>query len=704
MTGRGDAQRVSIVRTFGSPLKILAVAPILGRGFSEAEERGEGDPVVLLSHRFWRERLGGKADAVGQSLTLSKKVHTVIGVLPPDLDYPEGLELMSPAEPDFQKQGRQGNWFQIAARLRPGVDAQQARAQLAGIAARMAHAHPETDRRLQARLEPLRSAEQGQAGQAAWLLMGVVAFVLLIACLNIASLLVARAAERARETAIRASLGAGRLPLIRLFLLESLWLALLGGGLGICLTYWGVDVLKGILPPDMPRLSGIHVDVRVVLFTMAATLVCGLLFGVLPALQATSGGASALLREGRGTVNPRRRQRTRWFLVAAQTGLSMVLLVNAGLVIRGFLEMRGLPLGFAPERRLAVSIQFPWSTPAETLHQFNERVLEEFARIPGVRRVGLTDRLPLEGESQSGAIAIRGVDLPDALRGAPVDNRSVSAGYFQSVGQALVRGRLFDDARIKKESEAEVVVNRAFVERYLPSLEPLDQLLTSDVRPKPGAGPRYARIVGIVEDVRRSPQDAAARPAVYGSYRRTYWPLDEFVIEGAGDGPPERLATEVRAAVKRIDPNQPIQSIRSLEFSLRESQSPARIKAALMGAFALGGLLLAVLGLYGLLSSDVAQRTQEIGVRLALGASSSQLVAMLVRQGAAIAGAGLVVGLAASIAAGRVLAGAISGIPALDWATPFVAGAVLLAAAALASLLPARRAASVDPAVALRRD
>ena len=700
MTGRGNTERITLGRTFGAILPLLGTAPVLGRGFTEEEQNAVGQPVVVLMHAFWKNRLGADPNIVGQPLSLSKKNYVVIGVLPQGITYPEGIDVIAPADPSFQGAGRNGNWFEVAGRLKPGVSVVRANAEMATITGRLAQAHPETDRALRARLEPLRDAETREARRPVLLLMSIVGFVLLIACLNIASLLVTRAAERTRETAIRASLGAGRLSLARLFFLESMWLALAGGAVGMVLAYWGVEILKNLLPAELPRLAEVQLNGRVALFTLAATMLCGLLFGVLPSMEAAGGARAGLaLREGRGSVNSRGRQLVRRILVAAQAGLSVVLLVGAALAAQGFLEMRRAPLGYEPAGRLAVSLHFPWSTPSKVIQQFNTQVFDEFSRIPGVRRVGLADRLPLEGESQSGAVSVYGLELPPALRTQRVDHRSVSSGYFGSVGQPLIAGRLFED---RAQGASEAVVNQEFVERYLAGTNPLGQRVTFDVRVGKSEKPQYIDIVGVVGDVRKSPLDPKASPAVYSSYTRNYWPMNEFVLET--EGSPDSLTPALRAAVKRIDPNMPVTSIRSLQASLAKAQAGPRVQAILFGVFAMGALLLASLGLYGLLSSDVLQRTQEIGVRLALGASPNGLVKMLVRQGASIAGVGLAIGLAVAVALSRVLAGTVPGIPALDWVAPAAAALLLISAAVLASLIPARRAARVDPAVALRRD
>lgn len=693
MTGRGDVERIEAQRTFGAPLRLLATRPLVGRAFTEAEERGEGEPVAILFHSFWQRRFGADRGLVGQSLTLSKKSYRVIGVLPASLVYPAGVDVMIPAELVFQRADRTGNWFEMVARKRPEASMQQLRAQLDTIATSLAREHPGTDKNLRVTVQPLQDAQAAPAAQPLRLLMATVGMVLLVACLNIASLLLARASERGREMAVRASLGAGRGAIARLFLLESAWLALLGGAGGVLLANWGVEWLKSILPDGVPRLEDVALDGRVLLFTLAVTMVCALVVGLLPAWQASASASGELLREGRGTVNPRSRQRVRKLLVIAQAAFSVMLLVGGFLALQGFLSARARALGFQPSQRTAVAVHLTWNTPSEDIRRMTSRLLEEFSTLPGVRRVGVIDALPLAGETQSGAVRVEGAELPEALRRMSVDQRTVSAGVFAALGQPLLAGRLFEDRAGKGLTE--VVINQAFADRFLAGRNPL--------------GVRFAygreaaaemEIVGVVGDVRRTPLDAAAHPAFYQSYQRGYWPMNEFILETSIPV----SAAAIRSAVQRVDPNQPVVAIQTLESSLNRYLAQPRVQAVLISAFALGALLLAALGLYGLLASDVAQRKQEMGVRLALGATPAQLVAMLVRQGAGVAAVGLLAGVAAAVALARFLAGTIAGIPDLTWQAPAAASAMLIVVAVLASLLPARRAAAVAPASALRCD
>ena len=698
MTGRGDVERVEAQRTFGAPLRLLATRPMLGRAFTEAEERAEGEAVVLLTHSFWQKRFGADRGVVGQPLTLSKKNYTVIGVLPANLQYPAGIDVMIPAELEFQKADRSGNWFSVVARKRPEVSMQQLRAQLDTIATGLAREHPGTEKNLRVTVQPLQDAQAEPAAQPLRLLMATVAMVLLVACLNIASLLLARASERGREMAVRASLGAGRGSIARLFLLESAWLALLGGAAGVLLAIWGVEWLKSMLPDGVPRLEEVALDGRVLLFTLAATVACALVAGLLPAWQASASVSGELLREGRGTVNPRSRQRVRKLLVIAQAAFSVMLLVGGFLALQGFLSARSRALGFQPAQRTAVAVHLTWNTPSDELRRLTGRLLDEFKTLPGVRRVGVIDALPLAGQTQSGSIRLQGVELPETLRRFSVDQRTVSAGVFAALGQPLLTGRVFADRA--GAGPVEVVINQAFADKFLAGRNPLGMRIAYGREPEPGKPAAWKEIVGVVGDVRRTPLDPAAHPAFYQSYLQGYWPMNEFILETSIPA----SAAAIRAAVQRVDPNQPVLAIQTLEASLNRYLAQPRVQAMLIGAFALGALLLAALGLYGLLASDVAQRTQEMGVRLALGATRPQLVAMLVRQGAGVAAVGLLAGIAAAVGMARFMAGSIAGIPELTWQAPLAAAVVLVVVAVLASLLPARRAASVAPASALRCD
>ncbi len=703
LLGRGEPERVSVLRTFGPLLALLQVEIPLGRGFSVEEERGTGAPVALLGHGLWQRRFGADPAVLGQSLTLGATSYTIIGVLPASFGYPEREDVVAPAPAGFQSgQRKGGNYFGILGRLAPGVTLAGAQAEVDGIAERFGRNFPETDRDLRARLLPVQEVETAEARTPLLLLSGAVLLVLLIACVNIAGLLLARGAERHHEAAIRVALGAGRASLLRLYLIESGWLALAGGLGGLLLASAGVPLLQRLLPADLPRLGSATLDWRVTLFALLTAMGCGLLFGWIPAWQASrSAGTLAALRDGGRTTTGGRRLLARRLLVVTQVAISMLLLVGAGLLARSLYQMRASPTGVRAEAVLAVRIEFPWDTEDRRLHEFYRQALESFAAIPGVAAAGLTDHLPLGGGTQSRPLRL---ERPEAgATPLPSDQaisyRAVSDGYFAVVGTPLLEGRVWRD---DLETRRELVVNQTFARRYLPAGGALGARLTFDVESKPGTQPTWYEVVGVVPDIRQRPNQPAPLPEVYLSYRQTYWPIATLVLRGHGD--PRALAGQVRAAVRALDPDLVIDGITPLTDELALATAPSTVRTWLVTIFALAALLLAAIGLYGLLAGDVTQRTHEIGVRLALGAAPAQVRWMLVRRGLGLAGTGLVLGLVGALGLGRLLASLLFGISATDVAAFLGAGLAILLMALVACWLPARRAARLDPSVALRRE
>ncbi|MBK7785153.1 MAG: ABC transporter permease [Gemmatimonadetes bacterium] len=703
LTGRGEPERYALLRTFGPVLGLTRAELAMGRGFTPEEERGEGAPVALLSHGLWQRRFGGEAGIVGQAVTLSATSYTIAGVLAAGARYPDGQDFVSPAPRGFQEDGRGGgNYFTIIGRLAEGTTLAAANAEAAAIARRFRERYPDTDAALTATLAPLQEVETAETRAPLLLLLGAVFLVLLIACVNIASLLLARAAERRHEAAIRVALGAGRGSLLRLYLMESGWLALAGGLGGLLVAWLGLPVLVRVLPAELPRLAEASLDWRVALFAAGVAVGCGLLFGLAPAWQAARAERThdALRDGGRGTTGGR--PRARRALVVVQVALSMVLLVSAGLLARSLYQMRGVTTGVVPGQVLVLQLAFPWDTDAARLHGFYRQALEDLAALPGVRRVGLADRLPLEGGTQSrpirlGEPAAARVPLPAE---ESIAYRAVSEGYFATVGVPLLAGRMWRDDDAGRVLE--VVVNQEFARRYLPEARAVGSHISFGVSPADGAPPAWHEVVGVVGDLRVELNQSAQPPEVFLSYRSTYWPLASLTLLTRGD--PAALTAAVRAVVRRIDPDLIIDGLIPLERQLARASAASRVRTWLVGVFALAALLLAALGLYGVLSSEVAQRRHEIGLRMALGAEPRQVLGMTVRQGLLVTVAGLLAGGAGALAAGRLLATSLFGVGASDPLAFGAAALVLLLVALAASYLPARRASRVDPMVALRRE
>lgn len=695
LSGRGDARRLTALRFFGDALGLLGVRPQAGRGFTREEAFARAALPAMLTDAAWRKHFSADRKILGQVLELDRRAYTVIGILPADFDYPDGADLWIPAAGDFQEGGRAGSWFQMVARTRVPLAALDA--ELAAVTARLRAAYPATDGGITARAVPLQEYETAAARPVGVLLLGAVGFVLLIACLNIAMLLLARAAERRRESAIRLALGAGAGALARLALLESVGLALAGGLVGVALAALGLEAFKQLLPVDAPRLSAVALDGRVLGFALALTLACGLLCGLRPALEGARLPLAGVLQAGGRSTGGRDRFRARGALVVAQVLLSMLLLTGAALLMRGLLGLLERPLGVTMDRVLTVQVPLSWEMPFERVRAFHHRALPLLAALPGVRSVGLADRLPAHGGTQNGALVVRGRDFDPATQPKDIGRRAVNPGYFQALGIPLRRGRLFNEPRDEK-SPREAVINEELARRLFPAQDPVGEWISFDVKePR-----RWMRITGVVARVQRDVREPAAPAEVYVSHRELFWALPAYVIAVSGD--PAALAPAVRRVFRQVDPHLPLGDVLPLAESVARQTRDPRVLTGLMAAFALAALALASIGLYGLLARDVAERTQEIGVRLALGAAPGDVLALTLKRGAALAGAGLLLGAAGSVPLARGLAAELPGFIQLDPLAFALAAGVLLAVALAASYWPARRASRVDPLVALRHD
>jgi putative ABC transport system permease protein len=705
LTGGGEPERLRVLRTFGPALPMLGLAPMVGRAFTEEEENGGGAPVAIATHGLWQRRFGGRPELLGRTLTLNSISYTVIGILPREFAYPENQDLIIPAAAEFQNADRKGgNYLAMLGRLAPGSTLAGANAEARALAGSLAREFPDVDRDLSAEVISLQRAETEGAREPLMALLGAVGMVLLIACVNITSLLMARAGERQHEAAIRTALGAGRASLVRLYLLESAWLAVGGGGAGLALARVGVPVLQHILPGDLPRIAEAGLDWRVTLFAVAATIGSALLFGTVPAWQATRSRATrAGLREGgRNTAGPRRLV-ARQLMVGAQVALSMILLVAAALLGRSLYRMRSMATGVAPESVLAVRLEYPWDITSTRLHQIYRRALQTLDGVPGVRAIGLIDKLPLEGGTQSRPLRLRDAAAPGAetLQDQSISYRAVSTGAFAALGVPLLEGRLWREAG-GEEPIREVVVNRTFARRYLPAGRAVGSWLTFTVKPDSGQEPVWHEVVGVIGDIRQRANQPVQPPEIFVPYQNTYWPLGRILLRTQGD--PRALTARIRETLLRLDPEHVIDGIAPLESEMQLASAESRVRTWLVAVFGLAALLLSGVGLYGVLASDVAQRQQELGVRLALGAHPYRLGWMVVRQGMLVTLVGLVAGLTAALGLGRVLANLLYGVTATDGIALLGAGGTLAVVALLASYLPARRATRLDPVVALRRE
>jgi putative ABC transport system permease protein len=696
--GIDEPERLRASRVSASLFPLLGLRPVLGRNLGPEEDEG-GGTVVLLSDGLWRRRFAADPRVVGRAVTINGEPHTVIGVMPRGVRFPETTDLWLPLAPGEAREHRDWRQYEVLARLRPGTSVAQARAAAAALAARMAERYPEASAGRGLSVRPYREQVASQVRPMMLVMLGAVGFVLLIACANVANLLLARATMRRREISIRLALGASRARVVRQLLSESLLLALGGGGLGALLGAWGMTGVRALLPLDeLAYWMEFGVDGRVLLMTLAAALGAAAVFGLAPALQATKPDLVAALRDGaRGSTGGRRGGRVRGSIVVAQLALSLVLLVGATLMMRSFLRLHAATPGFRTEHVLTFETSLQGARYAEdsAVAAAYDALLARLRSVPGVEAVGAVSQLPVgmccsttlyfpEGKAYRGAVA------PSARISV------VSPSYFDALGIPLLAGRAFD-RRDTHEAPPVAIVNRTLADREWPRESPIGKRL------RWGADDTtWVTVVGVVPPVKQRELTELDRPQVYVPHAQAGWRSMGVVVRAAGS--PAALAGAVRAAARAFDPDLPVSRLRTMDELVRRRMFQPRVYGIMFGVFGLAALLLASLGLYGVMAYAVAQRTQEIGVRMALGARPADVLRLIVRTGARLAAIGLAIGLPAAFATARVLRGALYGVGVADPAT-FVGIPILLAAVALlASYVPARRAARVDPVVALRAE
>ena len=669
--------------------------PAHGRPFSQADDVPNAPRVVILSDGLWKRRFGGDPAVIGRSIPINGESHEIVGVMPPGFTpiYIANAAMWRPLRLNPQSPSRNSAVFHTFGRLRTGVTIDQAHARLDLLATALQRAHPESDTGKGINPVPLQEQRVAAMRPSLLTLQGAVAFVLLIACVNIANLLLSRAAGRSAEIAVRRALGADRMRIVRQLVTESLLLALCGGALGALLGAWGVSALKTLAPDGTPRIDEVTVDARVLAFTAGLSLATGLLFGLVPAAHAARDRfAGALKQAGRAQMSDGG-GRVRRTLIVAELALALVLLVGGGLLLRTFLALQRVDLGFNPSRLLTGFVLPPpaaYRTDAQRL-VFYDALLARTAALPGVTEAGLSSVLPLSGDSDTDFL-IEGRPAPTRSSDAFITwYRVVSANYFHMMEIPLKRGRVFRD----REAEPTIVVNESMAKRFFPAEDAIGRRIRIGGEQAP-----WLTIVGIVADV----HVRGAREATVSETYIPYWHDPEaginVVLKTAGD--PALLQEPVRRAVKEIDPSIAVASIATMGEIVAGSIGGSRFYAMLVAIFAGLALTLASVGIYGVMSYAVAQRTQEIGVRLALGAGQGAIFAMIVGESLKLAAVGLAVGLAGSVGLGKAIGRMLFGVPATDLATFAATAALLIAVACLAAYVPARRAMRIDPMNALR--
>jgi putative ABC transport system permease protein len=673
---------------------VAGTRPALGRAFRDEDDVPNAPRVVILGNGLWMRRFGGDANVIGRSITINGESHEVIGVMPAGFTpvYIPDAQLWRPMRLRRVDPSRGSAVFHTFGRLREGVTIEQARTRLSTFAKQLEREHPDTDSGKSINPVPLQEQRVGDMRASLFLLQGAVAAVLLIACVNIANLLLSRASGRSGEIAVRRALGADRFRIVRQLLTESVLLAVVGGALGAIAGTWGVSVLKAMAPNGTPRIAEVGVDGRVLAFTALLSLVTGLVFGLVPAVHAARDHfAPALKAGGRGQMGAAG-GRVRRVLIVAELALALVLLVGGGLLLRTFVALQRVDLGFNPGHLMTGFVLPPpavYRSDAQRL-AFYDALLARTAALPGVQQATLASVLPLTGDSDTDFL-IEGRPVPTRSADANITwYRVVSANYFSTMEIPLKRGRVFRD----REAEPTVVVNESMAKRFFPNEDPIGR------RIKFGADAPWATIVGLAADV----HVRGARGADVVETYVPYWHMPEaginVVLKTAGD--PAALAEPLRRAVKEIDPAIAVATPATMDQIVAQSIGSSRFYALLVAIFAGLALVLAAVGIYGVMSYAVSQRTQELGVRLALGAAAPQIFGLVVSEALKLAAVGLALGLAGSIALGRAIEGMLYGVPALDFVTFSATAGVLVAVAFAAAFVPARRAMRIDPIVALR--
>jgi predicted permease len=696
LTGHGEPQRLEAAFVTPGFFGTLGVAPTIGRVPRDDEMvRGANDKLVVLSYGFWQRDFGGASSAIGTKLILGGEPYVVSGVMPASFRFPsERVELYIPYSTipdDAIPHIRAVHVLDAIGRLKPGVTVQRAHAELQAIARRLADEYREDQNWNDASVVPLQQAIVGSVRTALLVLLGAVSFVLLMACVNVASLLLARAGTRQQEVAIRAALGAGRGRLVRQLLTESIVLALAGGILGLLVASFGTRFLLSLSRGQLPRAFDVALDSRVLAFSFVLSLATGLLFGLVPAIRASATALQAALREGGRGLAGSGSQRLRSGLVMAEVALAVILVVGAGLMTRSFIRLLEVDPGFRPERLLVVDFTINTSRH-EHFQQYYHDVIEKVRGIPGVLSAAASKVVPFRGKGERYGFLVPGMVLRPGEDPPAANTVHISDGYFKTIGAPILAGREFLPTE-RPDTPWVVVVNQAFAKQYFRKVEPVGQYLSF-------GGQLRAEIVGVVGDIRQSSIDEPAEPTVYIDNMQNSRVRTNLIVRTAG--PPLAMTRRVEDAIRSLDADQTITSVFTFADVMNEAVARPRLLTVLLALFGGLGLLLGSLGIYGVLAYLVTQRRREIGVRLALGATAADVLRLVVGRGVVIAVVGVIIGLAGALALTRFMQGVLYGVNAADPLTFGLVAVGLLGIAVLASWLPARRAASVDPAVAIR--
>jgi ABC-type antimicrobial peptide transport system permease subunit len=725
VTGGSEPARAMRFRVSGDFFRVLDIQPFLGRTFAMEESKPGAVPVVVVSYNFWRRLLGGKSDLNGTALRISDKDFTVVGVMPPGFGFPQNAEIWIPRETTVPETSRSAHNWHVVARVLPAITIEQARAEVSTIGKQLIQEHGKEMNAVDFALIPLQEDMVGNVRGALVMILVAVGFLLVVACTNVANLLLAQVTARQREFAVRSALGATRLHLARQFITENLLVTLAAGTLGVLLSFWGVDLIIGLNQQSLPRMNEIGVDVRAIAFTLGLCLLVAVVLGLVPLLRFSSKDLEASLREtGRGQPG-HTGQRLRSLLVVAQMALTLILLVAAGLLGKSFYRLLQVDPGFRTESAVAMELSLPnvgldekryqdfmqayqrlqehgiapdttvqLSAEEETQRQrlFQEELLDRLSQLPGVSAVGTISLLPLSGDGPDGTFFINN----NPAKSGSADFRLASAGYFAAMGIPVLRGRTFDRSDQPNSPHA-ALISESMAGKYWPNENPIGQAIQFG---NMDGDLHLLHVVGVVGDVHDRGVDVATSPTVYAnSLQRP--PPSGIAVVVRGRVAPAALVPSMRQAVRSLDPQLPV-NFKTLDQVFSSSLDQHRFSLVIFGVFGAVALLLAALGIYGVTTYVVAQRTQEIGIRMALGARMSDVLKLVLSQGMSLALIGAAVGVAGAFATTRVMSSLLFGVAPADLATFISVVVVLVGVAFVACYIPARRATKVDPLVALR--
>ena len=703
-SGSGEPERINASYVADGFFSVLGAEAKIGRTFTPEEDRPGSNRVIILSNGLFERRFGSDPNLIGNTITINGNPYTVVGVMPKEFVSPKPddrrpPEAWSPLAADYNQDHRRGDYLSVIARLKPDVTVEQARAEMATITERLEQQYPDTNSGWSAIVMPLHERFVGDIRPALMVLLGAVCILLLIACANVANLLLARATARQKEIAIRTALGARRGRIIRQLLTESVMLSLTGGALGLLFAFWGVGVLTSLSPGSIPRVSEIGVDSRVLVFTLGVSLLTGIIFGLLPALQASNPNLNETLKEGgRSSAEGTRGGRLRNVLAVIEVASALFLLICAGLMAKSFLRLQDVNPGFDAQRVLTVGLFLPSTKYKEgpQVVAFYKELLSKAESLPGVVSAGTIDTLPLDVGGNVLGFAIEGRppqqpgdDTPDA------EHRVVSENYFRTMGIPLLRGRLFEEQDGPKAPQA-IVINETMANRYFPNEDPIGKRINLG---DPQSSP-WQTIVGIVRDTRHEALSAEPYSQMYAVHTQAPRRSLALVVRTSGD--PMSLVSAIRSRIADMDRDLPLSNTRTMGQILSESIMRPRFNMLLITIFAVVAMVLASVGIYGVISYSVSQRTHEIGVRIALGAQPRDIFKMVVGQGLKLALAGVSAGLAVAFVLTRVMVSLLYGVHATDPLTFVAIPAALTAIVIMASYIPARRATKVDPMISLR--